>query len=116
MFKNRGAGFYIGWSLAIGLAYMSFVVQPARDAKAHNDTKTELQTFGHECTVVGFQLIRMGPKEGSYTYHDYVVVENAKGERKRLHLRDKPAVAGDTWLLTQDGADIVLDQLVRKTP
>ena len=79
------------WTVIFGIAGGTLVIghySNIADAKRLEEAKAkvaqELDRYGHEVTIVGFQLIRSGTKTANYTYHDYVVVENADGERKRL--------------------------------
>lgn len=115
-------GFKIG-CLAFALLFVLIIsliiydekyTQPRRRAEDVKVMQTWLENYGRKATVEGFQLIRMGTKSANFTYHDYVVVANERGERLRLQLRSQPAVRGDVWSLRLEGEEIVLDTLLER--
>lgn len=131
-YRNEEAEGCMFIAAACIVAFLSFVGfmaydakhwKPARDEAARvreaeelAKTKVELERFGHAATIMGFHD-GMGKEDTHCRGHPYVIVENAKGERKRIRLHEEPALAGDTWSLRAMPYGILLEaRLDKKIP
>lgn len=114
---SGGGGNDVYWVVGVMLAGLivcpifAAVVLHRANVERHAEKAAELQEYGTEATVIGFQEV----KNGKYA-RPYAVVENPKGMRKQVRLEGQPVLLGETWSLKhdQDRNEIVFDTLLRQ--